>query len=327
MALPQNPLDISVIIPLYNECQSLDELHQQLAAVMEQQELAAEFIFVDDGSTDGSYEILEALHRKDSRVAVLQFRRNYGKSAALAEGFSRAQGRYVVTMDADLQDDPGEIPALIAKLEQGFDLISGWKEERFDPFVKRVSSKLFNFVTGLMTGVRLHDMNCGLKIYRLEVVQTIQVYGQRHRFLPVLAAQHGFRVGEKVVRHHPRKYGETKFGPSRFLSGLFDLITLVFLSRYVRRPLHLFGGLGLLSFTIGFIISFILAFQRIFMEVYLTNRPLLFLGITLVIVGIQFASIGLLGEMLTESRAQDARYSVKNAIGFVKSKSKCAKQA
>jgi len=317
MPVPQNPLDISVIIPLLNEHQSLAELHQQLASVVDRQELTAEFIFIDDGSTDSSYAVLEALHQQDSRVAVLQFRRNYGKSAAFAEGFSRASGSYVVTMDADLQDDPQEIPGLMAKLEEGYDLVSGWKKERFDPLIKRVSSKVFNFVTGMMTGVRLHDMNCGLKIYRREVVQTIQVYGQRHRFLPVLAAQHGFRVGEKVVKHRPRKYGESKFGPSRFLSGFFDLITLVFLSRYVRRPLHLFGGLGLLSFTIGFIISFILAFQRLFMKVYLTNRPLLFLGITLIIVGIQFASIGLLGEMLTESRAKDARYSIKNALGFV----------
>lgn len=310
------PLDISVIIPLYNENQSLGELHEKLVEVVDRLALSAEFIFVDDGSIDESFTVLQAMHAKDSRVAVLQFRRNYGKSAALAEGFSRATGRYIVTMDADLQDDPAEIPGLIAKLEEGYDLVSGWKKERFDPFIKRVSSKIFNLVTGMMTNVRMHDMNCGLKIYRREVVQTIQVYGQRHRFLPVLAAQHGFRVGEKIVHHHPRKYGKTKFGPSRFLSGFFDLITLLFLSRYVRRPLHLFGGVGLLSFLTGSVICLLLAYERIFLNKYLTNRPLLFLGVMLVIIGIQFISLGLLGEMISESRTKEAKYSIKNILGF-----------
>lgn len=308
-------LDVSVIIPLLNESKSLPELHQKLAEVVEEHALAAEFIFIDDGSTDGSFQVLESLHATDPRVVVLQFRRNFGKSAALAEGFSYASGKYVVTMDADLQDDPAEIPALIAKLEEGYDLISGWKKERFDPLIKKISSKVFNCVTGKVTGVPLHDMNCGLKIYRREVVTSIEVYGQRHRFLPVLAAQQGFRVGEKVVQHHPRKYGESKFGPSRFLSGFLDLITLVFLSRYVRQPLHLFGGLGMLSFIVGAAICTLLAFERIFLEVYLSNRPLLFLGILLVIVGIQFISIGLLGEMMTQAQAKETRYSVRKALG------------
>jgi glycosyltransferase involved in cell wall biosynthesis len=310
------PLDISVIIPLYNENQSLHELYEKLVAVVDRLALSAEFIFVDDGSSDESFAVLQTLHAKAARVAVLHFRRTSGKSAALAGGFSRASGRYVVTMDADLQDDPEEIPGLIAKIEEGYDLISGWKKERFDPFIKRVSSKLFNFVTGKMTNVRLHDINCGLKIYRREVVQTIRVYGQRHRFLPVLAAQHGFRVGEKIVRHHPRKYGETRFGPSRFLSGFFDLITLLFLSRYVRRPLHLFGGVGLLSFLAGSVICLLLAYERIFLNEYLTNRPLLFLGILLVIIGVQFISLGLLGEMISESRMKETKYSIKNIIGL-----------
>ena len=313
--MSQQALDISVIITLFNESKSLPELHQQLSAVVNEQKLTAEFIFVDDGSTDDSFEVLRTLHKKDPRVVVLQFRRNFGKSAALAEGFSHARGNYVVTMDADLQDDPAEIPSLIAKLEEGYDLISGWKKERFDPIIKRISSKIFNGVTGKATGVRLHDMNCGLKIYRREVVTSIQVYGQRHRFLPVLASQQGFRVGEKIVRHHPRKYGESKFGPSRFLSGFLDLITLIFLSRYVRRPLHLFGGLGMLSFIAGSVVCTMLAFERIFLKVYLTNRPLLFLGILLVIIGIQFISLGLLGEMITQSQATQTRYSLRNTIG------------
>lgn len=311
-------LDLSVIIPLYNERESLTELYEKLAAVIDRLGMSAEMIFVDDGSTDGSFDVLKAFHEQDARVAVLQFRRNYGKSAALSEGFYRARGRYVVTMDADLQDDPEEIPELIAKIEEGYDLISGWKKERFDPFIKRVSSKVFNIVTGWVTGVRLHDMNCGLKIYRNEVVQSIKVYGQRHRFLPVLAAQHGFRIGEKVVRHHPRKYGTTKFGPSRFMLGFLDLITLAFLTRYVRRPLHLFGGVGLLCFVSGFCLSAFLAYQRVFQKVYLTNRPLLFLGITLIIVGIQFISIGLLGEMISESRANERVYSIKASLGVPK---------
>lgn len=315
-AVPANAPDISVVIPLFNEAPSLPELHQQLASVIAETGLAAEFIFVDDGSLDGSFATLQRLHQQDRRVKVVQFRRNYGKSAALAEGFSLARGRYIVTMDADLQDDPREIPGLIATLEQGFDLVSGWKKERHDPFIKRVSSKLFNRVTSLLTGVNLHDINCGLKIYRREVVKSINVYGQRHRFLPVLAAAQGFVAGEKVVRHHARKHGKSKFGPSRFVSGMLDLVTLLFLSRYVKRPLHLFGGLGLLCFVAGFILSLILTYQRLVHQIYLTNRPILFLGIALIIVGTQFISLGLLGEMITESRADERHYNIKAQLGW-----------
>ncbi len=308
--------DLSVVIPLYNEEESVAELYAQISAVVEREGLDTEIIFIDDGSTDDSFEVLCALREQDPRVRVCQFRRNYGKSAALAEGFARARGAYVVTMDADLQDDPEEIPHLIAKLEQGFDLISGWKKKRYDPFIKRVTSKLFNFVTRTLTGVNLHDMNCGLKIYRNEVVKNVQIYGQRHRFIPVLAVQNGFRVGELVVTHHARKYGMSKFGPSRFLNGFLDLITLIFLSRYVKRPLHFFGGVGMMLLFIGFLISLDLTIERIFFQRYLTNRPLLFLGVLLIIVGTQFISIGLIGEMFAESRAENRQYKIRASLGF-----------
>ncbi|HHL71265.1 MAG TPA: glycosyltransferase [Bacteroidetes bacterium] len=308
--------DLSVVIPLYNEEESVAELYAQISAVVEREGLDTEIIFIDDGSTDDSFEVLCALREQDPRVRVCQFRRNYGKSAALAEGFARARGAYVVTMDADLQDDPEEIPHLIDKLEQGFDLISGWKKKRYDPFIKRVTSKLFNFVTRTLTGVNLHDMNCGLKIYRNEVVKNVQIYGQRHRFIPVLAVQNGFRVGELVVTHHARKYGVSKFGPSRFLNGFLDLITLIFLSRYVKRPLHFFGGVGMILLFLGFLISLDLTIERIFFQRYLTNRPLLFLGVLLIIVGTQFISIGLIGEMFAESRAENRQYKIRASLGF-----------
>lgn len=312
---------LSIIVPLLNEAESLRELHgkiqQALQEVKEPPLGEVEIIFVDDGSTDGSFDVLQELRAADARVKIVQFRRNFGKSAALAEGFRRARGEYVITMDADLQDDPFEIKNLIRALEEGgFDLVSGWKKKRRDPFIKRFTSKIFNTVTSFLTGVHLHDMNCGLKIYRREVVKSVQVYGQRHRFIPVLAAQEGFRVGEIAVQHHARKYGQTKFGPSRFLSGLLDLISLLFLSRYVKRPLHLFGGIGLLSFLVGSGINLYLAYERLVLHKYLTNRPLLFLGILLVIVGIQLFSLGLLGEMITESRAESLHYSIRNEIGF-----------
>ncbi|RMD95950.1 MAG: glycosyltransferase [Calditrichaeota bacterium] len=317
---PERFPSLSVVIPLYNEAESLPELYRQLAASLNQVKNRAEIIFVDDGSVDDSFAILQSLQREDRRIKLIQFRRNYGKSAALAEGFARAQGDYVITMDADLQDDPAEIANLIQKLEQGFDLVSGWKKKRYDPFIKRTSSKVFNRVTGWLTGVRLHDINCGLKIYRKDVVKTIRLYGQRHRFLPVLAAQEGFKVGEVVVRHHPRKYGRSKYGPSRFLAGLLDLISLLFLSRYVKRPLHLFGGFGLVIFLAGAWINVYLAYERLLLHKYLTNRPLLYLGVLLVIVGIQLFSLGLLGEMITEARPASMQYSIRAEIGFEKEK-------
>ncbi len=275
-----------------------------------------EILFVDDGSDDDSIEVLEALSKTHREVKVISFRKNYGKSAALSVGFAEARGAYVVTLDADLQDDPAEIGNLLRKLEEGYDLVSGWKKKRHDPFVKRKTSKLFNFVTGVMSGVRIHDMNCGLKAYRSEVVKEIKVYGQRHRFLPVLAHWRGFKVTELAVNHRARKYGKTKYGVTRFAAGFFDLLTIMFLNRFQRRPLHLFGFVGMLSFMVGSVMSLYLAYRRIFFQEYLSRRPILFLAITLVIVGIQVVSIGLLGEMLTESRQEQDSYSVKKKIGW-----------
>ena len=276
--------EISIVIPLFNEEESLSELQEKITAVLENLKKSYEIIFIDDGSTDRSYQVLESLHQKDRRIRVYQFRKNFGKSAGLACGFQMAQGQYVITMDADLQDDPEEILNLIQKLDEGFDLVSGWKKKRHDPFIKRNTSKIFNKVTGWISGLKIHDFNCGLKAYRNEVVKEMQVYGQLHRFIPVLAHWQGFRVGEMVVKHHPRKYGKTKFGLFRFAAGLLDLFTVIFLNKFKKRPLHLFGSIGLITFIAGMIINVYLAIEKIFAKGILSNRPLLFLGILLVIL-------------------------------------------
>jgi glycosyltransferase involved in cell wall biosynthesis len=249
-------------------------------------------------------------------VKMIQFLKNYGKSEGLNAGFAASSGKYVITMDADLQDDPGEIPRLIAKLEEGYDLVSGWKKVRHDPLSKKLSSRIYNFFTSLFSGIRLHDFNCGLKAYRQRVVKSLNVYGELHRYLPVVAHRTGFRVAELPVKHHPRKFGKSKFGSSRLLRGAFDLLTVTFLTRYRKRPLHLFGGLGVFSFIAGFTISLILAIQKIFYDANLSNRPLLFLGVLLIIVGIQFVSIGLLGEMITAQRQDRNFHHIKRTIGL-----------
>ena len=308
--------DISVVVPLYNERQSLLELFEGIYRAISRMKKKFEVIFVDDGSTDNSSEVISELHTKDDRAKLIQFRKNFGKSAALAAGFAHCQGRYVITIDADLQDDPEEIPALIAKLEQGYDLVSGWKKHRKDPFRRRLASRFYNFVTSVISGIRLHDFNCGLKAYRREVIESLDVYGEMHRYLPVLVYQQGFRVTESVVRHHSRKYGKTKYGTARYSRGFFDLLTVTFLTRYKKRPMHLFGIVGMLSFSAGVVISLVLAYQRIFANKYLSNRPLLFLGILMIIVGIQFVSLGLLGEMITEARKGQDTYSIRQKIGW-----------
>ena len=309
---------LSVVVPLYNESESLRELYKQIREAAQKSVSSYEVIFIDDGSDDSSFDILQRLTEKHREIKVISFRKNFGKAAALSVGFSNSCGQYIITMDADLQDDPAEIPNLIHKIEEGYDLVSGWKKKRHDRFIKRITSKLFNFVTGRLSGIKIHDMNCGLKAYRREVVEEIKVYGQRHRFLPVLAHWQGFKVGELVVNHRPRKYGKTKYGVARFAQGFFDLMTIMFLLRFQKRPLHLFGFVGMLSFVIGSIMSIYLAYRRIFFADYLSRRPILFLAITLVIVGIQVVSIGLLGEMLTESRQEHDSYSIKKKIGWPK---------
>ena len=313
--MAKSTVKISIVVPLFNEEESLVELHERLSKAVCSLEKPIEFLFIDDGSTDNSMQVLSELHNKDPQVRVVQFRRNYGKSAALALGFKEARGEFIVTLDADLQDEPYEIPNLVKKLEEGFDLVSGWKKIRKDPFIKKSTSKLFNFVTRKMTGLGIHDMNCGLKAYRREVTETVNVYGQLHRFLPVLAQWQGFNVGEVVVKHNPRKYGRTKFGASRFIAGFFDLVTVLFITRYTKRPLHLFGLIGLVSFAVGVGISAYLAVERLLLGKYLSDRPLLFLGILAIIVGVQFVSIGLLGEMITESRKDNTDYSIKKTLG------------
>lgn len=309
--------DLSVVIPLYNEHGSIEELTHKLNDSIHQLNINYEIIFIDDGSVDNSFKLLQEIHQRDKHVKVLQFRKNYGKAAALAAGFKRAQGRIIITMDADLQDDPNEIGNLIDKLNQGFDLVSGWKKERYDPFLtKRLPSKLFNRIVSWVSGIRLHDFNCGLKGYNSDVAKVLDLYGEFHRFTPVLAHWAGFRVTEIPVKHHPRKYGKSKYGLARFTNGCLDLITIFFLSKFKKRPLHLFGIAGLISFFIGSVISIYLAFQRIFANQYLSNRPLLFLGVLLIIVGIQFVSIGLLGEMITETQKSHEGVLYKSELGF-----------
>jgi glycosyltransferase involved in cell wall biosynthesis len=302
--LVEESLKLTVLVPLYNEEESLPELYQAIKRVVSQMSLSYEILFVDDGSTDRSLTMLRDLQQQDPTVKVLSFHKNTGKSAALQAGFSQSRGEIVITMDADLQDDPGEIPNLIAKLNEGWDLVSGWKKVRHDPISKTIPSRLFNFVVATISGLRLHDFNCGLKAYRKQVVKSFRVYGEQHRFLPVLAHWSGFTATEIPVKHHPRKYGKTKFGVSRFLSGFLDLITVVFLSKYTRKPLHLFGAIGLVFMLIGFIICLYLAIGW-FQGHWIGNRPILLLGVLLIVVGVQFFSIGLLGEMLTHAMERD----------------------
>lgn len=271
-----------------------------------------EILFVDDGSTDGSVRVMQELRGRDRRVKIIRFRRNFGKSAALSVGFANAGGDIIVTMDADLQDDPDEIPGLVNEIKKGFDLVSGWKKKRRDPISKTIPSRFFNFVTSLITGIRIHDFNCGLKAYRKEVAKEVRIYGELHRYIPVLAHGLGYKIGEVPVRHHPRKYGRTKFGAGRFWKGFLDLVTVLFTTRYMQRPLHLFGFWGLVFFLAGLGIDLYLAYLKYFHGMSLTNRPLFAGGILLIIVGIQFVSIGLMGELITKTRSQPEReYSIR----------------
>ncbi|MBL0174295.1 MAG: glycosyltransferase family 2 protein [Ignavibacteria bacterium] len=306
-------LDVSLVIPLYNECESLPELAARITDVLAGVTEHWEAWFIDDGSDDGSAEAIETLHRADARVKLIRFRRNYGKSAALAVGFEHAQGAYVITMDADLQDAPEEIPHLIAKIDEGYDMVSGWKKKRYDPISKTIPSKFFNFVTGKMSGIDLHDFNCGLKAYRRVVIKSVHVYGEMHRYIPVLAKQSGFTVAELAVEHHPRKYGTTKFGLSRFFKGFLDLLTVMFTSRYTQRPLHVFGTIGTVMLLLGMGINVALTVEWI-MGRPVSNRPLLFLGILLMLVGIQLISTGLLAEMITKREHTTTDYLIRDTL-------------
>lgn len=286
----------SVVVPVYNERESLTPLHARLAQVLAGDPY--EIIFVDDGSRDGSDQVLDAIQSADPRVRIIRFGHNFGKAAALAAGFKEIRGEIVITMDSDLQDDPAEIPRLVAALEDGYDLVSGWKEGRQDPPSKTIPSRFFNWTTSRLTGIRLKDFNSGFKAYRRPLIEHLALYGELHRFIPAMVYWKGFRVTEIPVVHHPRRWGKSKYGAWRFLAGFLDLLTILFLTRFRHRPLHVFGLLGLLSALAGLVINVYLTYVWIMGE-RIGNRPLLMLGVLLMVIGIQFFSIGLLAEMLT----------------------------
>ena len=309
---------LSVVIPLYNEEDSLPELSLQLEKELPKvkgvNNKNYEIIFVDDGSTDGSFEVIRQIKKRNPNVRAIRFRRNYGKSAALAVGFNAARGAIIATMDADLQDDPAEIKNLIAKLGEGYDLVSGWKKHRKDPLSKTLPSKFFNFVTSTISGLKLRDFNCGLKVYRREAAKSLDIYGEMHRYLPVLSHWSGFKVGEVPVVHRPRLYGKSKFGFSRFMKGYLDLITVWFTNRYLKRPLHFFGTIGTVFAIVGFALDLYLTLQWFFGKTYLTNRPLVFFGVALIIVGVQLISLGLIGELIVKNSLKKLNYSIKETL-------------
>ena len=297
---------ISVVVPVRDEEHTVDALHEQLVVALEGRGEPWETVFVDDGSRDGTHAALVRLHDRAENVKVVRLRRNAGKAAALDAGFREAEGDIVVTIDGDLQDDPAEIPRLLAKLDEGFDLVTGWKTRRNDPVARRVLSRVFNAVTGRLSGLRLHDMNCGLKAFRGEVARELDLYGELHRFIPVLAHDLGFRVTEIAVNHRPREHGRSRYGMERYFRGFLDLLTVTFMSRYRHRPLHLFGGLGLLLSSAGGAILVYLTIVKLTGEA-IGRRPLLLLGVLLVVVGIQFLSLGLLSELLTSQHRERMR--------------------
>ena len=289
---------ISVVVPVHNEERTVALLLDELASTLDGVGRPWEAVFVDDGSTDGTFAALTTLHAASDHVRVVRLRRNFGKAAALQAGFAQARGEIVVTMDGDLQDDPAEIPRLLAKLDEGFDLVSGWKTKRRDPLTRRIPSKLFNVVTGMIAGLRLHDMNCGLKAYRAEVLDGLRIYGELHRFIPVLAHDRGFRVAELPVNHRPRVHGRSRYGVERYVRGFLDLLTVSFMGRYRHRPLHLFGGMGLALGGLGSIVLVYLAALKLDGQA-IGHRPLLTLGVLLVVVGVQLLSLGLISELIT----------------------------
>lgn len=296
---------LSIVIPVLDEEGSIPELVQRIRSVCDGAGFSFEVLLVDDGSADETWDVITEMHERDARIAGIQFRRNYGKSAALAVGFEHARGRYVITMDGDLQDDPAEIPGLIALLETGYDLVSGWKRKRHDPLSKTLPSRFFNFVTRRIAGIPLHDFNCGLKAYRSEVVKSVKVHGELHRYIPLLAKWEGFdRITEKEVQHHPRRHGRTKFGLERFLRGFLDLLTVTFMTRFASRPMHFFGTFGTLAFVGGFLISLWISIDKLFFGQPIGDRPLLLLGVALILVGVQMFTTGLIGQMIVEPRMQ-----------------------
>ncbi|MDX8549518.1 glycosyltransferase family 2 protein [Methanospirillum sp. J.3.6.1-F.2.7.3] len=290
---------LSIIIPVYNEEGNVDRLYEKLIKDLAQITLNYEIFFIDDGSVDSTFSKLQRIHLENNKVKVIKFRRNFGKSIALNTAFTKVNGDVIITMDGDLQDDSEEISRFLAKIEAGFDMVSGWKFPRNDPIAKRLPSRIFNSLTCKLTGLKLHDFNCGFKAYKKEVTETISLYGEMHRYTPALAAFYGFRIAEIKVRHHPRTEGRSKFGFSRIFKGMFDLITVKYLTTYASRPLHVFGIPGFISLFIGVLIGLYLIFLRIIENIILGDRPLLLLSVLLIILGLQFISLGLLGEMIT----------------------------
>ncbi len=316
-------MQISVIIPLFNEEESLPELTAWIDNVMQKNKFSYEVILIDDGSKDNSWEVIKTLSTQNKNLKGISFNRNYGKSAALQVGFQESKGRVIITMDADLQDSPDEIPELYQMItEQKFDLVSGWKKDRHDPLMKTIPTKLFNYMTRFFSGIKLHDFNCGLKAYNSKVVKSITVYGEMHRYIPVMAKWAGFsRITEKIVKHQARKYGKTKFGLERFLYGFLDLLSITFVTRFRKRPMHFFGTMGFLSFLIGFGLTFWLIFDK-YMNVFyrhvkgreITDQPLFYLAILAIVLGVQLFLAGFLGEMMTTNAHKQNEYIIADKI-------------
>lgn len=316
MELEEVRPEISVVIPTFNEVDTIEPLARAVSQVLEGLGRRFELLFIDDGSTDGSFGVIERLTEELPVLRAVQFRRNFGKAAALTAGFHEARGDIIITMDADLQDEPADIPKLLKALEEGsFDLVSGWKWPRLDPLEKTLPSRLFNKVTAHVSGVNLHDFNCGFKAYRREALEGVSIYGELYRYLPVLVHRHGFKVGEVQVRHNPRRFGKSKFGASRYLRGFFDLLTITFLTRYRRSPLYLFGRYGLAFSLVGGLILAYLAVLWLFGKGPIGDRPLLMLGVLLSVLGVQFFSLGLIAEMITNATFNArASYTVRKRI-------------
>jgi len=315
-------MDLSIIIPLYNEAESIGELVSWIQRVCRKHGYTYEIILVDDGSTDGSWEVIEELGTQETRIKGIKFRRNFGKSAALNQGFQSAEGHVVLTMDADLQDNPEEIPTLYDMIrKEDYDLVSGWKKKRYDPISKTIPSKLYNFTARKVTGIRLHDFNCGLKAYKKEVVQSIEVYGEMHRYIPVLVRQVGYtKIGEQIVQHQRRKYGATKYGMERFFHGFLDLVSITFISKFGKKPMHLFGVLGTLMFILGFAAAFFLGARKLY---FLTNHipaplvtqsPYFYIALTAMILGTQLFLAGFLGELISRSSHDRNHYQIEKTI-------------
>ncbi len=311
-------MQISIVIALLNEEESLNELYEWIKRVMKENNFSHEIVFIDDGSSDGSWNLIESFAAKDSSVKAIKFRRNYGKSAALNSGFQIVKGDVVITMDADLQDNPEEIPELYNMIvKEGYDLVSGWKKKRHDPITKTIPTKFYNAATRIATGLKLHDMNCGLKAYRIDVVKTIEVYGEMHRYIPAIAKWAGFKkIGEKVVKHQARKYGKTKFGIERFINGFLDLLTITFISKFGKRPMHLFGTLGTFLFIIGFGIAGYLTVEKFMFHVFrMTERPLFYMSLLSMIIGSVLFVGGFLAELISRNSSIRNLYNIEKTLG------------